>query len=108
MLEFYFFPTVDNQDAYGKHIAQTLLINLRPKCGRTPCNWGISQSVVSVGYNGGSAHRARHQQLQLTGHTDGLVQDCSISNANALEIVQSCTKLGYYDCRALIYAGGLH
>ena len=26
------------------------------------------------------------------GHFDGLVQDCSISIANALEILQSCTK----------------
>ena len=26
-------------------------------------------------------------------HVDGLVQDCSISSANALEILQSCTKL---------------
>ena len=27
---------------------------------------------------------------------DGLVQDCSISIANALEILQSCTKLSWY------------
>ena len=33
-----------------------------------------------------SAHMARH------GHFDGLVQDCSISIANALEILHSCTK----------------
>ena len=29
-------------------------------------------------------------------HIDGLVQDCSISIANALEILQSCTNLMIY------------
>ena len=29
-------------------------------------------------------------------HTDGSVQDCSISSANALEILQSYTKLLIY------------
>ena len=29
---------------------------------------------------------------QVTGHTDGLVQDCSISITNTLEILQYCTK----------------
>ena len=32
------------------------------------------------------------QQDQYQTHTDGLGQDCSISIANALEILQSCTK----------------
>ena len=30
------------------------------------------------------------------GYVDGLVQDCSISIANALEILQSCTKPSIY------------
>ena len=30
--------------------------------------------------------------LQVPPDIDGLVQDCSISNALALEILQSCTK----------------
>ena len=30
-------------------------------------------------------------------HVDGLVQYCSISIANALDILQSCTKLSIYD-----------
>ena len=29
-------------------------------------------------------------------HVDGLVEDCSISIANALEIMQSCTKPSLY------------
>ena len=29
-------------------------------------------------------------------YIDGLVQDCSISSANALEILQSCTKTSIY------------
>ena len=31
-------------------------------------------------------------------YIDGLVQDCSISIANALEILQSCTKPLIYAC----------
>ena len=33
----------------------------------------------------------QHEYIIL--HIDGLVQDCSISSANALEILQSCNKL---------------
>ena len=34
---------------------------------------------------------------------DGLVQDCSISIANALEILQSCTKPSIYGFMQFIY-----
>ena len=33
----------------------------------------------------------------LIWHIDGLVQDCSISIANALELLQSCAKPSYDD-----------
>ena len=33
-----------------------------------------------------------HWQIPSTVYVDGLVQDCSISSANALEILQSCTE----------------
>ena len=36
---------------------------------------------------------------------DGLVQDCSNSNANALELLQSCTKPSICSCKVL--ANGL-
>ena len=43
--------------------------------------------------------------FQSIGYTDGLVQNCSNSIANALELLQSCTKpltyrnhQYYYDC----------
>ena len=32
------------------------------------------------------------QQFEMYSYIDGLVQDCSISIANGLEILQSCTK----------------
>ena len=32
-----------------------------------------------------------HEKVQAP-HTDGLTQDCSISIANALELLQSCAK----------------
>ena len=35
-------------------------------------------------------------------HIDGLVQDCSNSIANALELLQSCTKLSIYASLRLI------
>ena len=35
-------------------------------------------------------------QTQNASHIDGSVQDCSISTANALEILQSCTKPSIY------------
>ena len=34
----------------------------------------------------------------------GLMQDCSIFNVNALEILQSCTKPSIYDQNALIFS----
>ena len=33
-----------------------------------------------------------HKNLNSTGQLDGLVKDCSISIALAMEILQSCTK----------------
>ena len=33
---------------------------------------------------------------EIKGHFDGLVKDCSISSADALEILQSCTKPSTY------------
>ena len=35
--------------------------------------------------------------VSLSMHINGLVQDCSISIANALEILQSCTKPSIYE-----------
>ena len=35
--------------------------------------------------------------IYAVGYLDGLVQDCSNSIANALEVLQSCTKLLIYD-----------
>ena len=36
-------------------------------------------------------------QIQMkTVHTDGLVQDCTISSVLAMEILQSCTKPSTY------------
>ena len=45
----------------------------------------------------------------LKSHIDGLVQDCRISTANALEILQSCTKASIFYClcvfaRLLVFA----
>ena len=34
--------------------------------------------------------------MHFIGQTDGIVQDCSISNANKLEILQSCTNPSKY------------
>ena len=34
--------------------------------------------------------------LNAVEYTSGLVQDCSVSNANALELLQSCTKPSIY------------
>ena len=45
-------------------------------------NFGATQGSSSVSINGKNIER----------HTDGLVQDCSVSIANALEILQSCAK----------------
>ena len=36
--------------------------------------------------------------IYAVGYLDGLVQDCSNSIPNALELLQSCTKLLIYDC----------
>ena len=38
-------------------------------------------------------------------HIDGLVQDCSNSIANALELLQSCTKPPIYFCLCMYYGG---
>ena len=37
----------------------------------------------------------------LSGYNDGLVQDYRISTANALEILQSCTKPSIYNAATL-------
>ena len=60
----------------------------------------------------GSAPNGR-LAITWTNATDGLVQDCSISIANALEILQSCTKpsiwwpssLAHIPHRVLVYEG---
>ena len=40
-----------------------------------------------------------HYELMLETQMDGLVQDCNISIANALDIMQSCTKPWRYSCQ---------
>ena len=37
-----------------------------------------------------------HVAIHEEGYVDGLVQDCSNSIANALELLQSCTKSSMY------------
>ena len=46
-----------------------------------------------ISQNCGYASRWNTYSWKARPHFDGLVQDCSISSANALEILQSCTKL---------------
>ena len=41
-------------------------------------------------------NRALASKIELN-HIDGLVQDCSNSIANALELLQSCTKPSIYE-----------
>ena len=44
---------------------------------------------------------SRHLLLLMM-YIDGLVQDCSISIANALEILQSCIKPSIYDVHTFL------
>ena len=47
-------------------------------------------------------HFKRYGTVQLhpgTINVGGLVQDCSISSALAMEMLQSCTKLSYTKCQ---------
>ena len=54
----------------------------------------------------------RHRHHFVVPHIDGLVQDCSIAIANALEILQSCSKPSIYcsvcsmrdahDCKSIL------
>ena len=55
------------------------------------CLWWTEVIPCAVGHHG----RSRYSSIQ---YIDGLVQDCSISNANALEILQYCTKPSIYSC----------
>ena len=55
------------------------------------CLWWTEVIPCAVGQHG----RSRYSSIQ---YIDGLVQDCSISNANALEILQYCTKPSIYSC----------
>ena len=65
--------------------------------------WGWWWVVVVVGW--GVTVLAVHYADTDTHHIDGLEQDCSNSNANALELLQSCTKPSTYGFQYAGYHG---
>ena len=56
-----------------------------------PVNLGIASMAVGL-----SLWLLQCQLSSLDGYVDGLVQDCSISIALAMEILQACTKPSIY------------
>ena len=60
--------------------------------------WGNKSESCSKNYNTVQTKQNRAQQnhVRIVWDTDGSVQDCSISSALALEILQSCTKPSTY------------
>ena len=53
----------------------------------------MNTQALSPGYSGTTRSDDLWQHIYDSSHIDGLVQDCSISIAKALEILQFCTKL---------------
>ena len=80
------------------------LLELPQSCSKPPvCSWWLNKYILWIDL------RLRYIQCISTGNTsvlyefidtcgyiDGLVQECGISSANALEIPQSCTKSWLY------------
>ena len=66
-------------------------------------NWSSDKMIILVCYFNGlvqncSNSTANALELLQSGHLNGLVQDCSNSTANILELLQSCIKLSICKC----------
>ena len=48
------------------------------------------------------------RQVVMAYDIDGLMQDCSISSALAMEILQSCTKSSIWNIRVIIFVKKWH
>ena len=56
-------------------------------------SWFLNDGYVSMNIN---KHSIQEIEMLACHQIDGIVQDCSISTANSLEILQSCTKPSKY------------
>ena len=94
---------VNNREAgdlrrHRSHYDVTVMVQTCKTCGRGPSWTPLQRSS----YNNIRYCEGAHRSLQVyciwwtRGHTDDLVWDCSISIANALDILQSCTKPSIY------------
>ena len=98
-------------DTWWPHIIWSTLLNLMGWCGMsrwipfakkkpglmfrsTTCPYLLDQWITEP--LDSSGHRWSMGPRGSMSHIEGLVQDCSISIANAMEILQSCTKPSIY------------